>query len=39
MFNMYESGIHPMAEKVVKKMEKSIEVQGTSRSGFRYYSI
>ena len=37
MINIYITGIYPMAEKLVKEMEMSTDVEGTSRSGFRYY--
>ena len=35
MFKMYNTGIYPMAEKLVKEMERSIDFEGTSRSMYR----
>ena len=32
---MYDTGIYPMVEKLVKEMEKSIVSEGTSRSMYR----
>ena len=35
MFQMYDSVIHPTAEKQVKEMEKSMDFEGSSRSMYR----
>ena len=35
MFKMNDNGIYPMAEKLVKEMEKSIEFEGPSCSMYR----
>ena len=39
MFKMYETGIYPMVEKLVKEMGNSFDFEGTSHSMYRILTL